>query len=592
MEYMSNMNRSDQSHRWSSCSALILSLFFCTSVMAAKPQIARNHWIVELDDAPTLEFRGAESSLASMGPGNARPARATAPGIDGQGKFDPRADHVVAYADFLDRQQARVLERARDRLQRDLEPTAVYRHTLNGFAARMSSAEARALAETPGVRSVQPVLIHQLQLSNGPELIGARDLAAGMNGLTPATGAGTVVGVIDSGINADHRAFSDDPSVGGFSFTNPYGSGRGLCSNPDVNCNDKLVGVFDFTTEGTLGLDNNGHGTHVAGIAAGVEWANGLAGVAPAANIVSWKACYESLPEEYDDRAGEPGCVSSAFLQAFESAIELGVDVVNFSIGGESEISPWANHYGRQVLNLWQAGIPFVTSAGNSGPDAGSISFPAYVPWAFAVGSSTHRQRTGQRILITGVGAWFITYGSGPGLPSPPISGAPLVPGDLAGGSLLGCESFPANAFADSVALLKRGDCLFSEKVGHAEAAGARAVVMINNVPGDPVEMAGLEDTGIPAGMIRLSDGEQILAAIDDAGEPLPVNMPTATASSSNPDFQDQISSFSSRGPVLVSNLVKPNVMAPGQSILSAVTGGTTAGGRSSGTSMASPHVA
>ena len=591
MEYLNNMNRANQTYRSSSWLLVILSLFFSTSVMASKPQIARNHWIVELDDAPTLEYRGAQAALSSISSNDARPARATAPAVTGPGQFDAQASHVLAYTQFLDSERARVLDNARARLNRDLEPTAVFRHTLNGFSARMTSAEARELARTPGVRSVQPVLIHQLQLLHGPQLIGARDLASGLPGLSAATGAGTVVGVIDSGINADHLAFSDNPSIGGFSFTNPYGSGQGLCGNPDVNCNNKLVGVFDFTTEGTLGLDNDGHGTHVAATAAGVEWSDGLAGVAPAANIVSWKACYLELPDEYEDRAGEPGCISPAFLQAFESAIELGVDVVNFSIGGESDISPWANHYGRQVLNLWQAGIPFVTSAGNNGPGPGTVTFPAYVPWAFAVGSSTHRQRRGQRILISGVGAWFITYGSGPGLPTTPITGVPLVPGDEAGNSLLGCDSFSANAFADSVALLKRGDCTFEVKVNNAAAAGALAVVMINNVPGDPIDMGGLENTTIPAGMIRLADGDDILAAINEAAEPLLVNMPSAVVTSSSVDFQDQISAFSSRGPSGVQNLVKPNVTAPGQGILAAHIGGSTAGATRSGTSMASPHV-
>ena len=588
--------RNKQATGWTNVGVLFAGLLFCAATMAAKPQIARNHWIVELEDAPTLEYRGAEATLASDRPGQARPAMATSPAVTGELRFNAQASHVQAYTAFLDNRRASVLSRARDQLNRDLEPTAIYRHTMNGFAVRMDADEARALAATPGVRSVQPVLIHQLQLQFGPELIGARDLAAGMAGLSPATGAGTVIGVIDSGINADHLAFSDDPGLTGFTYTNPYGSGQGLCSDPDVNCNNKLVGIFDFTTEGTVGLDNNGHGTHVAGIAGGNQWQVGggsvPSGVAPGANIVSWKACYQSLPDEYEDRAGEPGCVSSAFLQAFESAIDLGVDVVNFSIGGEGTITPWANHYGRQVLNLWQAGIPFVTSAGNSGPGDETVSFPAYVPWAFAVGSSTHRQRRGQRILISGVGVWFITYGNGPSLPSPPISGAPLVPGDSVADDLLGCAAFPADAFDDSVALLKRGDCTFEEKVNNAAAAGARAVVMINNVPGEPIDMGGLESTTIPAGMIRLSDGNEILAAIAEAGEPLPVNMPSATTTSSSDAFQDQVSAFSSRGPVVVPNLVKPNVVAPGQDIQSAVIGGSSAGARISGTSMASPHVA
>lgn len=574
---------------WSRLAVLAFSMVFCVGAMAAKPQIARNHWIVELDDAPTLEYRGVESALAADRSSAGMPAKPTAPGWDGSVRFNPHASHVQDYIAFLDAQRGNVLARAREQLQRELEPRAIYRHTMNGFAARMSSEEALKLAAMPGVRSVQPVMIHQLQLRYGPELIGARDLAAGMSGLSPASGEGTVVGVIDSGINADHQAFSDNSSMSGISFTNPYGSGRGLCSRSDVNCNNKLVGVFDFTTEGTNGLDNDGHGTHVAATAAGVDWAEGLAGVAPAANIVSWKACYLELPEDFDN-AGEPGCVSSAFLQAFESAIELGVDVVNFSIGGQTTVSPWAAHYGRQILNLWQAGIPFVTSAGNTGPGPATITFPAYMPWAFAVGSSTHKVNSFFRI-VHNTGAFVIVYGDGPPLTAPPISNTPMLPGDAVGGTMLGCEPFPNQAFANSIALLKRGDCLFSEKVENAENAGARAVVMINNVPGDPIVMAGLEDTGIPSGMISATDGQAALDLIDAQGE-LRISMPINPVQVTDPSLQDRVSGFSARGPSVVDGVLKPNVVAPGQRIEAAFVPGTSSVATISGTSMASPHVA
>ncbi len=574
---------------WLRLGALAFGMIFCLGAMAAKPQIARNHWIVELDDAPTLEYRGVESALAADRSSAGMPAKPTAPGWDGSVRFDPHASHVRDYVSYLDAQRGNLLARAREQLQRELEPSAVYRHTMNGFAARMNAEEAAQLAAMPGVRSVQPVMIHQLQLRYGPELIGARDLAAGLPGLNPSAGQGTVVGIIDSGINADHEAFSDSSSMSGISFTNPYGSGQGLCSRSDVNCNNKLVGVFDYTTEGTHGLDNDGHGTHVAATAAGVDWAEGLAGVAPAANVVSWKVCYLELPDDFDN-AGEPGCISSGFLAAFESAIELGVDVVNFSIGGEATVSPWAAHYGRQILNLWQAGIPFVTSAGNTGPGPATITFPAYMPWAFAVGSSTHKVNSFFRIVHS-TNAYVIVYGDGPPLPTPPISNTPMLPGDAVGGTMLGCEPFPDQAFANSIALLRRGDCLFSVKVENAENAGARAVVMINNVPGEPIGMAGLGDTGIPSGMISDIDGQNALDLIDSQGE-LRISMPINPVQVVDESMQDRVSGFSARGPAPLDGVLKPNVVAPGQRIEAAYVPGSSSVATISGTSMASPHVA
>jgi subtilisin family serine protease len=565
---------------------LLLVLLLSSSLLAEQPRLMPDRWIVELEDAPTLKYQGPVAALSSSGPVRPGPAlAATAPsGID-DSRFNAGARHVVEYASYLDDRRRAALAEASERIGRQIEPLNVYRHVSHGFSAVMNAEEAARLAGMPGVRSVRPVAIHRLQLSEGPELIGARNLASGAAGVPAATGQGVVVGIIDSGINWNHQYFSDDPSVGGHSYTNPYSSYRGLCSNPDVDCNDKLVGVFDFTTEGTLGLDTGGHGTHVASIAAGVEWSSGIGGVAPHAHIISYKVCYESLPDDPD----EGGCTGNAIMAALEQAVVDGVDVVNYSIGLSGGANPWESAL--PFMNLVDAGITFVAAAGNDGPDFGTMNYPADAPWVFAVGSSTHKRRTGRRINISGVGAWFIQYGTGPAPPLPPITGAPLVPGDSVSSSLLGCSPFPANAFADSVALLERGDCNFSVKVDHAASAGALAVVMINNVSGDPITMGGLENTTIPSGMISQVDGQEILDAIAQAGT-LNLNMPTADQNVVSESHQDQISSFSSRGPSAeVPNLVKPNVVAPGQNILAGYVPGQFTNSRLNGTSMASPHV-
>jgi subtilisin family serine protease len=563
---------------------LLLALLLSSSLLADQPRLMPDRWIVELEDAPTLKYQGPDAALSSTGPVRSGPAlAATAPSVTGDSRFNASARHVVEYVSYLDGRRGDVLAEASERIGRKIEPLNVYRHVSNGFSVTLSAEEAARLAELPGVRAVHPVAIHQLQLLDGPELIGARALASGAAGLSAATGQGVVVGVIDSGINWSHEYFSDDPSVGGFSYTNPYNSHRGLCSNPDVKCNDKLVGVFDFTSEGTLGLDKNGHGTHVASIIAGVEWSTGIGGVAPRAHIISYKVCYDSLPDDPD----EGGCTGDAISAALEQSVIDGVDVVNYSLGLTGGANPWPNAL--PFMNLLDAGITFVAAAGNDGPEFGTMNYPADAPWVFAVGSSTHKRRTGRRINISGVGAWFIVYGTD--LPTLPISGAPLIPGDSVSSSLLGCSPFPANAFADSVALLERGDCNFSVKVGHAASAGARAVVMINNVPGEPITMGGLDDASIPAGMVSQADGLEILDAIAAAGS-LNVNMPTADQNVTSEAFQDQISTFSSRGPSAdVPNLVKPNVVAPGQSILAGYVPGRFTSRRLNGTSMATPHV-
>lgn len=545
-----------------------------------------SRWIVELVDAPTLEFTGGNAALQRLGGADRPSFLATAPGPDDGARFDARAPHVQAYAQFLKQAQADFLTQAQALLGRSLRADGTVQHVANAVILRLSPEEAERLRDLPGVKNIQREGLYHLQLSPGSSMIGAPALQRGDNQLPPVSGEGMVVGIIDSGINWDHRAFSDQPADnGGFNIQNPRGQQFGLCARADVPCNNKLIGVFDFTDSSTNGLDMGGHGTHVAAIAAGNLWAPGQSGVAPRANLISYRVCVEPDPDDPD--AGT--CQGAAILQALEQAVVDRVDVVNFSIGSESR-NPWQNLTANRILNLRSAGIPFVTSAGNSGPAADTIGWPAEAPWVLAVGSTTHSQRTGHRLQMLGVGSWLMVYGDGAD-PRAGLDNLPLIAGDTVGGTLRGCSPFPANAFANRVALLERGDCLFAIKVSHASAAGALAVVMINNVPGDPIRMGGLQPNGIPAGMVSQQAGQEIRALLAGSGGVRQVSLPTQV--SVVPGDPDVISDFSSRGrAVTAPNLMKPNVMAPGAFVRAAWVPGAGDVAAASGTSMASPHVA
>ncbi|MGY6552912.1 MAG: S8 family serine peptidase [Wenzhouxiangella sp.] len=568
--------------------ALLAAVLLLAGPVQAASDEARfgSRWIVELADAPTLEFTGSDAALQSVGGVNRSAFLATAPGPDDGGRFDAQAPHVQAYAQFLKQTQADFLTQAQDLLGRKLRAEGTVLHVANAVILSISADEAERLRGLPGVKRIERERLYRLQLSAGPNMIGAPALQRGENQLPPVSGEGIVVGIIDSGINWNHRAFSDQPSDnGGFNIQNPRGRQFGLCSRADVPCNNKLIGVFDFTDSSTNGLDTDGHGTHVAAIAAGNIWAPGQSGVAPRANLISYRVCVEQDPDDPD--AGT--CQGSAILQALDQAVADGVDVVNFSIGSESR-NPWQNVTATRILNMRAAGIPFVTSAGNSGPGADTVGWPAEAPWVMAVGSTTHTQRTGNQLQMLGVRSWLMVYGDGAG-PTAGLSNLTLIAGDSVGGSLRGCTPFPANAFANRVALLERGDCLFADKVNNARAAGALAVVMINNVPGDPIRMGGLEPNGIPAGMVSQQAGQEIRGLLASNSGVRQVSLPTqVSVVSGDPDV---ISDFSSRGRAVTSpNLMKPNVMAPGSFIRAAWIPGTGEVAALSGTSMASPHVA
>ena len=193
------------------------------------------------------------------------------------------------------------------------------------------------MAKSPLVKSLNKDTRHHLETFAGPEWIGAGEIWTGASGFPANLGEGIVIGAIDTGINPEHPSFAD-PGNDGYNYTNPFGSEIGLCSMSEVMCNDKLIGVFDFveddpsTTdvveENTNGIDNDGHGSHVASIAAGNVLnlvLNGsvnttVSGVAPHANIVAYRVCFSGEPPD----PGGGGCLGSAIMAAIEQAITDG----------------------------------------------------------------------------------------------------------------------------------------------------------------------------------------------------------------------------------------------------------------------------
>lgn len=553
-------------------------------------------WIVELEAPPTLEYRGGDQILMqASGDRAGKPLAPTAPEAGSGRRFDAQSLEVRQYAAFLDQEREAVLREASAVLGRQVEQAAVYRHVMNGFSANLSADEAQRLAKMPGVSAVHQNYAYPMHLEEGPGLIGAPNLWAGFDG---KRGEGVVVGIIDSGINWDSRYFSDDASdTGGYVYENPLGSQLGECSKASVPCNDKLIGVWNFADEGTNGKDpdGEGHGTHVASTAAGNPWAFSLgsipgktfrtSGVAPRANIVSYKVCYFEHPTD-DERDG--ACVRDAILQALDQVIEDGVDVVNYSIGG-SAVDPWQNIEAQRVLNVRAAGILFVSSAGNSGPARETISAPANAPWVMAIASNTHRRRIGNKASVGSVSNIFIQPGAGQSWDTD-ISGSVWVADD-AGSSVFGCQPYQSGALDGDIVLVKRGGCTFEQKVNNAADAGAIAVLVYNNVPGQPITMDGVQGTTIPSAMMDLEQGEAAAASVDPNGSSS-ATLFAETAAIVNSDWEDVVSDFSSRGPGAdTPGVLKPNVSAPGQEIL----GGSVPEANSlailSGTSMASPHV-
>ena len=141
-----------------------------------------------------------------------------------------------------------------------------------------------------------------------------------------------------------------------------------------------------------MGKDTIFHGSMVASIAAGNRVdvpdqgeITQMQGVAPRANIITYKVCREDDPATPD--VDEDGCLSTNIISGLEQALTDDVDVVNMSLGGGS-FSPWRT-YDTLFLDLRNAGIFAATSAGNSGPDPESVTNPGLAPWLLAVAAAT-----------------------------------------------------------------------------------------------------------------------------------------------------------------------------------------------------------
>lgn len=442
-----------------------------------------------------------------------------------------------------------------------------YNVVLNGLAANLTAQEAAAIASLPGVTRVEPDRDRFLLTDAGPAWMGANGIWDGSStgGLPGTRGEGVVVGIIDTGVNHDHPSFAEVGQGDGYVHTNPRGRFFGAC-DPVTGapfCNEKLIGFFDFT--GTSPEDTNGHGSHTASTTAGnvldaelvaptITINRRISGVAPHANIISYKVCITSCP-------------ISAILAAINQATLDVVDVVNFSIGGDSS-DPWNDLDSQAFLNARNAGVFASVSAGNSGPGAATIGSPADAPWVHTVGASTHdRKFTNVLQNLSGGGTpspgdiagRSVTSGYGPaaivfaGDFGDPLCQTPFVPGTWNNGEIVICD---------------RGVNPRVEKASNVATGGAGGFVLANEEASGDSTVA--DAYVIPGVNITYNDGLLLKAWVDSgAGHTASISGTQFNVASANGDV---MAAFSSRGPnPATGELLKPDVTAPGVDILAAV---------------------
>jgi subtilisin family serine protease len=297
-----------------------------------------------------------------------------------------------------------------------------------------------------------------------------------------------------------------------------------------------------------------------------------MSGVAPGA----WLGSYNVFPGNILNARSED------ILNAVDAAVSDGMDVLNLSLGG--------SYHGNNDLlaigldNAVAAGVVVAVAAGNSGPGGNTVESPGRARNVITVGASSNQHFIGEPFTYPSGGGTTVGAAVGDFDPLPTASFNLF---DTGGD---GCASVAAGA-AGKLAIINRGTCSFSQKVANANAAGAIAVLIVNNVAGDPTAMArtaGFND-GIPAVMIGLAEGAALRTAAPT----------TASAAATFSEFvtsnSDILAGFSSQGPTTVDLAIKPDLTSVGVNVLSSI---TTVGNTGdiwaffSGTSMATPHIA
>ena len=565
-------------------------------------------------------------------------------------KFDRSSTAAKAWVADIEKEQGIVLAKAGPGTRQIYS----YRYGLNGFAARMSVAQAQKLEHLPEVLNVWEDEVRPMATSHSPTFLGLFDTEAGLRSVSELDGDGVVIGVIDSGVTPEHPALqdtrdADKPRACSSSWGETTILGKWLCRRykklPKVtnfeapegwngdcvagerfattDCNNKLIGArwyIDGALEtGPIDADEirsprdaDGHGTHTATTAAGNRTSASLfgtlvgdiEGIAPKARIAVYKACWL--------RPGttRASCNTSDLANAIDAAVADGVDIINYSVG--SSLTRTTAPDDLALLAAAKAGVLAIVAAGNEGPNLGTIGSPAGGPWVLTTAASSRDGESNvEAMQITAPPSLADKYAVKEASFTPPLQDVDPVEGSLVlvddgdttldtgatGSEADACQSLiNGDQVNGNIAFIQRTGCRFDEMVRNAADAGAIGA-LVYNIAGDPIVMNG--DAGlsnIPALMLGQADANLILAELDAGNDVLAVLDKGFLLTSS--DTGNQMATFSARGPAPIADTLKPDVTAPGVNILAGFTPDSaysTPGENFaylSGTSMATPHVA
>ncbi|PPA68924.1 S8 family peptidase [Jeotgalibacillus proteolyticus] len=439
-----------------------------------------------------------------------------------------------------------------------------YEHVFSGFSINLPENEIPALLAVEGVKAVYPDVTYTTTDVGEGMSITEEDFSPEMFDSAPFigsqeawdlgyTGEGVTVAVIDTGVDYTHpdlqHAFGE---YKGYDFVD--------------NDNDPQE-----TPAGDPRGASTVHGTHVAGTVA----ANGgIKGVAPDAELLAYRVL----------GPGGSGTTQNV-IAGIEKAVLDGADIMNLSLGNSLNNPDFATSI---ALDWAMAeGVVAVTSNGNSGPNNWTVGSPGTSREAISVGATQLPYNVFSADIFTSEG---VSY------PSAKVQGFPTEEELLALNNgeyefvhvgIGAPEDFAGKDLTGKIALIARGVLPFVDKAENAKAAGAVGAVIYNNIEGEHADVPGL---AVPTIKTTLADGQKLLAELAAGNNKISFNIEFDQA------VGETMAGFSSRGPVVDTWMIKPDVSAPGVNITSTVPTHVAANPHGyaalQGTSMASPHVA
>ncbi|MDV2685801.1 S8 family serine peptidase [Alkalihalophilus lindianensis] len=439
-----------------------------------------------------------------------------------------------------------------------------YEYIFSGFAVELKGNEIPNLLTIPGVKAIYPDVEYTTTTVDEGFMIEEDAYSPSMLDSAPFigsddawdagfTGEGVTVAVIDTGVDYTHpdlaHAFGD---YKGWDFVD--------------NNNDPQ----ETPPNDPRGRQTN-HGTHVAGTVA----ANGLIkGVAPDATLLGYRVL----------GPGGSGTTENV-VAGIERAVQDGADVMNLSLGNTLNSPDWATSI---ALDWAMAeGVVAVTSNGNSGPNNWTVGSPGTSREAISVGAtrlpyevysadiSTDSDKTYESAQVMGFSTTEELLA---------LDGEEF---EFVYAGLGAASDFEGKDLTGKIALMIRGEYAFVDKAANAKAAGAVGAIIFNNVEGVQPEVPGM---AVPTIMLTNADGEALKADLE-------AGYNTVSFSIEFDKMVDEtVADFSSRGPVMDTWMIKPDVSAPGVNITSTVPTHQADNPHGyaalQGTSMAAPHVA